>query len=639
MASRTDPIRVLHVDPDPSFLDVASDALESESDAVVVTTATRADEAMATLEAEPVDCVVSDYELPGGDGIELLEAVRDREPELPFVLFTGAGSEAVASEAISAGVTDYLRKGGGRERFALLADRVETAVDRFRSRRALEERNRRLETLISNLPGIVYRCENAPGWPMSYVAGECEELVGYPPEAIEDGEVSWGEDIIHPEDRDRAWEIVQDAITHGEPFELTYRIVDADDDVRWMWERGRAVGTDGTPGADVDSLEGFISDITDRKQRERELREEREFTATVMDAFDDVVYVFDTDGNFVRWNDRVVEVSGYDEAALDEMGPTDFVTGEDVQRVADSIQEIYETGRSTVEVDLVMADGSTVPYELRGRALTDEDGEAWGFCGIARDISERRRHERELESRNERLDEFASIVSHDLRNPLNVAQGHLELAQETGDADHLDAVAAAHERMSTLIEELLELGREGEAVDDPGPVALADVAEAGWRNVDTPGADLRLETDLLIRADAGRLQRLFENLVRNSVEHGSTGSRPQADDSVEHGTPEDVAAEDGGADTEADADDDPAVTVTVGDLPDGTGFYVADDGPGIPPEQRDAVLDAGVSTTVGGTGFGLSIVRRIAEAHGWEVAVTESEAGGARIEFRGVETA
>jgi PAS domain S-box-containing protein len=666
MASPTDPIRVLHVDDDPSFLGLATEFLETESDAIVVTTAGSVDEALATLAAEPVDCVVSDYEMPGRDGIAFLEAVRDREPELPFVLFTGKGSEAVASEAISAGVTDYLQKGGGRERFALLANRVEKAVDRHRSRRALEERNRRLETLISNLPGIVYRCENAPGWPMSYVAGECEDLIGYPPDAIEDGEVSWGEDILHPEDRDRAWEVVQDAIADGEPFELTYRVVDADGDVRWMWERGRAVEPDeeaspvaggsgaappaasagaappaasagadtsaGTPGADIAALEGFITEVTDRKERERELREEREFTTTVMDAFDDIVYVFDIEGNFVRWNDRAVAVSGYDEGDLAEMGPADFVIDEHVQRIADSIGEIYETGRSTVEAELVMADGSTVPYEFRGRALTDEDGEPWGFCGIARDISERRERERELEARNERLDEFASIVSHDLRNPLNVAEGRLELARETGDSDHLDAVADAHDRMGTLIDELLELGREGQAVDDPETVALADVAEAGWRNVDTPGADLRLETDLTLRADASRLQRLLENLFRNSVEHGSAGSRP-ADDSVEHGTSDAGTADDGGTDEGSD------VTVTVGDLSDGTGFYVADDGPGIPPEQRDVVLDAGVSTTVGGTGFGLSIVRRIAEAHGWEVTVTESDAGGARIEFRGVETA
>jgi PAS domain S-box-containing protein len=621
MDSPSDPRRVLHVDDDQAFLELTAEFLERESDALVVTTATSVDEATAILDRESFDCIVSDYDMPGTSGLTFLERVRERHPDLPFVLFTGKGSEEVASEAITAGVTDYLQKGGGTERFALLANRIEKAAERYRSERALEERNRRLETLISNLPGIVYRCENAPGWPMSYVAGECEQLVGYPAAAIEDGDISWGEDVLHPEDQEMAWQTVQDAVESGEPFELTYRIVDADGEVRWMWERGRAVDVADAPWADalnregadaerqtVDTvaLEGFITDITEPKEREQELREQRAFTETIMDAFDDIVYVFDHGGNFIEWNDRATVVSGYADEELAEMGPLDFIADEDVERVADSIQEIYETGRSHVEADLVMADGSRVPYEFRGRALTDDDGEPWGFCGIARDISERRRNERELESRNERLDEFASIVSHDLRNPLNVAEGHLELVQEECDSDHLEPVERAHDRMDALIEELLTLGREGESVEAPTPVPLTDVVSASWKHVDTGDATLTVETDRHVRADAPRLQRLLENLVHNAVTHG---------------TDDDTAAD---------------ITVTVGCLPDDAGFYVADDGCGIPSDERQAVLDPGYSTSEGGTGFGLTIVRRIADAHGWDLSLAESEAGGVRVEVRNV---
>jgi len=629
MSRLSEPVRVLHVDDDAAFLELTAEFLERESDVIVPTPAPDVDEGLDALARDPFDCVVSDYDMPGPDGIEFLERVRERYPDLPFVLFTGKGSEEIASEAISAGVTDYLQKGGGRERFSLLANRVEKAVERYRSERALEEHNRRLETLISNLPGIVYRCANAPGWPMSYVAGECEELVGYPADAIERGEVSWGEDILHPDDREEAWETVQTAIEDDEPFELTYRVVDADGDVRWVWERGRAVTGSGehwpTAGdgsgataarGDSTSLEGFITDITDRRERERELHEQREFTETVMNAFDDIVYVFDAEGNYIRWNDRATEVSGYTEAELAELGPADFVADEHVDRIADSIEEIFETGRSAVEGDLVMADGTRVPYEFRGRALTDDEGEPWGFCGIARDISERRRRERELEARNERLDEFASIVSHDLRNPLNVAQGHLEQVRGECDSEHLDPVADAHGRMEALIEELLTLGREGEAVTDPDTVELAVVVEQGWRHVDTPNASLVVETERTIRADRARLQRLVENLVRNAVEHGRDPD---------------------GRDDDA-PEDPPHLTVTVGDLPDGSGFYVADDGVGIPPEERERVLGP-ESTTDDGTGFGLAIVQRLATAHDWTLALTESAAGGTRIEIRGVEDA
>ncbi|UPV99808.1 HAMP domain-containing histidine kinase [Halorussus gelatinilyticus] len=208
----------------------------------------------------------------------------------------------------------------------------------------------------------------------------------------------------------------------------------------------------------------------------------------------------------------------------------------------------------------------------------------------------RRRTEQLAEQRN-RLDEFASIVSHDLRNPMNVAQGHLELARETGERRHFEAVERAHDRMERLIEEVLALSRRGETVADPSPVSLRVVAEEAWGTVETPEMDLRVETDRRIVSDARRLRALFENLFRNAAEHGGE-------------------------------------TVVVGASEDG--FFVADDGPGIPAEDRELVFEGGYSTCPEGTGFGLAIVRRIAEAHDWRIHVGEGDEGGARFDFRGV---
>jgi PAS domain S-box-containing protein len=209
--------------------------------------------------------------------------------------------------------------------------------------------------------------------------------------------------------------------------------------------------------------------------------------------------------------------------------------------------------------------------------------------------------ERELRERNERLDEFARVVSHDLRNPLNVAEGRLELAREECDSDHLDDVARAHDRMADLIGDLLSLAREEGASIDIEPVDLGAVARSCWRNVDTADATLVVDADRRIRADEGRLRQLLENLVHNAVEHGA-----------------------------------PDVTVTVGEL-DG-GFSVADDGPGVPTDERDDVFGMGYSTSDDGTGFGLAIVKRIAESHGWSVAVADGADGGARFEITGVDS-
>ncbi|WP_058365685.1 receiver/sensor box histidine kinase [Haloparvum sedimenti] len=186
----------------------------------------------------------------------------------------------------------------------------------------------------------------------------------------------------------------------------------------------------------------------------------------------------------------------------------------------------------------------------------------------------------ELDRQNERLDGFASTLTHDLRNPLNVATGRLELAREECDSEHLDAVA-----------------REGMRIESTERVALASVVEACWVGVDTADATLRVETTREVRADESRLRQLLENLFRNAVDHVG-----------------------------------PEVTVTVGDLLDG--FYVADDGPGIDAADRDRVFEAGFSDESSGSGLGLHIVQQIAEGHGWSIEVTESDAGGARFEIQ-----
>ncbi|QLG27962.1 GAF domain-containing sensor histidine kinase [Halorarum halophilum] len=209
-----------------------------------------------------------------------------------------------------------------------------------------------------------------------------------------------------------------------------------------------------------------------------------------------------------------------------------------------------------------------------------------------------RTREAELKRQNERLEEFASVVSHDLRNPLNVAQGRLELARDEVDNEHLGHIEEAHDRMADLIEDLLSLARTGQALGEVESVALTPLVREVWTTV--PGGDLTMNPDLgTVDANASRLRELLENLFRNAVEHAS----------------EDVAVE-------------------VDTLPDAAGFYVADDGPGVPPEDREAVFERGFTTAAEGTGFGLPIVREIVEAHGWRISLTESDGGGARFEIR-----
>ena len=270
----------------------------------------------------------------------------------------------------------------------------------------------------------------------------------------------------------------------------------------------------------------------------------------------------------------------------------------------------------------------------------DADGDVAGLIGITIDVSQQEAYRRVLERQNERLSEFASVVSHDLRNPLNTAQGYLELARETGDDEYLDRVADAHSRMEELIADVLTLARTGTDVADCTDVDLASVVADAWEICCEPGATLDVAGPLgTARADESRLRELLENLFRNSVEHGSTGSRPQAEDSVRRGSTRTRAWPDDSAKhgtTTADDGSKTDVRITVGLLDDDDGFYVEDDGPGIPEGEHSRVFEPGVTSREEGTGFGLPIVRRIAEAHGWAVDVTDAKHAetGARFEFR-----
>jgi signal transduction histidine kinase len=207
-----------------------------------------------------------------------------------------------------------------------------------------------------------------------------------------------------------------------------------------------------------------------------------------------------------------------------------------------------------------------------------------------------------LQEQNEKLEQFASVVSHDLRNPLQVLEASLPLAEEAGDPDNFERCYRAIERMQTLIGDLLSLARSGRMIDETEPVLLASLVKECWQGVDVANGMLQLDVEptIEIQADGSRLRQLFENLIRNAFDHGSE------DTTVTVGTPE-------------------------------NGFYVEDDGPGIPEDDREKAFETGYSMLSDGTGFGLAIVNEIVEAHRWEIELITSETDGARFEITGVE--
>ncbi|WP_058993859.1 ATP-binding protein [Haloarcula sp. CBA1127] len=644
-----DRIRVLHVDDDPAVVEAATSALEQAHCGITVETESNVADGIERLDSEAFDCVVAGYDLPEQTGVEFLDAVRKQSPDLPFVLFTTDGNEAAASDAISAGVTEYLRVDGSNEPHARLAHTVVDAVERTaddiehaqstRRERAIEELHSTARAFmrattedavaqitvdtartILNMPANgVHFADGDSLYPVAWTE-QVEELIGTPPvfeagealawQAFETGEARVHDDITSSPDRYNPETNIRS--------ELILPLGDHGVLLIGSSEVGAFDDTDVTLAR---TLSVHATAALSRLDRDRQLREEREFIDQALDTLDDLFYVIDTDGSLRRWNERIPEVTGYSNDEIDDMPVSEFFPGDEHETIAAAINETRTSGRVTVEAEVLTANGERIPYEFAGTQLTDTDGATAGTVGIGRDISQRKAYEQQLERQNERLDEFTSIVSHDLRNPLTVAEGNLELARAEHDSDALDKVSRAHERMRALIDDLLTFARAGETATDLESVALAGIVEECWQSVEDDRATLVVEGDRQIRADMAKLRRLLANLLRNSVEHGTTGAQTTADDNTDHS---------GGSAT---------VRVGVIEDTDRHGFYVADDGPGIPAADREQVFEGGYSTGESGTGFGLKIVQRIAEVHGWTVTATESEAGGARFEVTGLEPA
>jgi PAS domain S-box-containing protein len=505
-------LRVLHVDDDERVRDLVRTLLVRERPTLDVVSV---DSVQAGLDRLPgTDCVVSDYQMPGDDGLAFLRAVRERDPKLPFVLYTAAGSEEVAAEAISAGVTDYLQKSTAPEQYALLATRVHGFATQYRTARAIARQGRRFRKLVEHSSDVV-SIVDASGV-FQYLSPASRHVFGYDPDDLV-GEV--GFDYLHPDDVEYAAE-----------------------------ELARAIGD--------------------------------------------------------------------------------------------------PSSRPVITFRFAHPERGWIVLENTGRNLLD-DPDIGGFLINSHDVTERVDRAAELERQRDRLGEFAGVVSHDLRNPLSVATGNLSLLETTGDVSHAAVVGDALERMEAIIDDLLRLAREGDELATLAPVSLRTVAGAAWRSVDSRDATLTVDTTAVVAADRGRLQQLLENLFSNAVAHAGPTTHVRVvdvwGDRERDGRPDavdGVAAADGagggGVEPNGGADGD-GTTEADGEVP--SGFAVVDDGPGIAQGDRERIFEYGVSSSADRTGFGLAIVRRVAEAHGWTPVATTDPDGGARFEFRGVRLA
>ena len=708
-----DTVEILQVDDDPQFLEVSSELLERQHDSFDVRTFTDPQVALEQLN-DDTDCILSDYEMPNMDGVELLEEVRSIYPDLPYILFTGKGNEEIASKAISAGVTDYFQKRQGSSRYEILANRIENAVEQYNAQQALansqqrlslffeqtplgviewnkdftvrrvndaavdilgyteeelrgeswekivpesdrddvqkivslilenrggyqhtnqnlrsdgeeiicewhnrvvtddgeiigvfsqfqditdwKEDKRRLEALTDNIPGLVCQFYDRPGWPVELLRGSAEDVFGYTTE-----EILWKFSrlgtLIHPDDLSRVRKEVNEQLAKRGEYEVEYRIIHKNNDYRWIWDRGQYANIPAEEEPQI--LEGILIDITSRKQQERDLKETNTILSALLENLPVGILVENTEGEIINGNAAFCELHGVD-VRLDEFigvhreDVVEYLADKftDPEAIRAENKELIQD-QSTTKGDIVelndgrMLERHCIPYEHPNGTAN-----IW----MLRDITEQINRQQELEEQNQQLEEFAHTVSHDLRNPLNVAEGRLEMVQQSDNA-HIKEAKEAIDRSQNLIDDLLALAREKDTLQQMTTVSIENAAYESWQNVSTGSANLDVTSDRLIEANPQRLQQLFENLMRNATDHCGN-----------------------------------SVTIQIGTTTDG--FFISDDGPGVPPDQREKVFERGYTTSPEGTGYGLSIVQQIVNEHGWRISIEESKGGGARFLIR-----
>lgn len=340
---------------------------------------------------------------------------------------------------------------------------------------------------------------------------------------------------------------------------------------------------------------------------------------TVIEKLEDGIFVFDANDRAIYYNEAGSRLLGTTSSSADGIQSAETLFAEQP-----ALRECYygektnnthpRSERQTEPTDgpiAIETDRGTRYCDIELSAIRNSVNERIGTVLVVRDVTDTHEKQREirkrtaeLERQNERLEMFAGTVSHDLQNPLHTAQGYLELARETNRETHFERVEQSLDRMSSIIDDLLRLARIEMTTEETEPVSVPMLVTDVWETLDGPEATLEVDIPAAttIEADRGLLQNLFENLFRNAIEHNEQ-----------------------------------PVTVTVDTL-DSDGIYIADDGEGPPSESPDIIFEQGYTTDSDSLGFGLSIVKEIANAHGWEIRITESSGGGARFEITGIES-
>jgi two-component system sensor kinase FixL len=505
--------------------------------------------------------------------------------------------------------------------------------------RSVRKTANQLETLFQNLPGMAYRGVLGKDISFEFLSEGCLQLTGYMPIDFSPGRSSFFE-LIHPDDRKRVSQIMQAAIDANEMYDLEYRIRAKDHQERWLWQRGRAVG----PALDnAFRLEGFISDITDRKRTdimltearalqqstEENLRRDHERLGLIIEHTHMGIVTYRSGQPFITANSAFCKLTGYTVNELMSMTVADLTHPDDLAETAYLANKVNvgEYEKFSQRKRYIRKNGEIIDIQVVNAITHDADGKIDLFIAQVEDLTPRLTAEAEARQHLEHLahagrlnvlGEMASGIAHEINQPLTAISLFSQAGKRLFESGKLERIPEVFEKVSqhaqragAVIERVLNMAKQRESIKEVTDCnqLIRDVATLAEADARIRDIEITVKTAAVlppVAIDTIQIQQVALNLLRNGME---------AMRSVDCCN---------GARIE--------ITTTLRD-DGGVDIAIIDSGSGVSQEAEPKLFTPFQTTKEFGMGMGLSISQTIVTAHGGKLDFKNNESGGATFSF------
>lgn len=589
-------ITILHVDEDEEFFNTVKTNLEKDIFSFIH--ADTVEKGLNIFKTRNVDCIISDYNIASQTGLYFLKQVRNIDEDIPFIILTSDGSENIASEAISNGATDYLQKMDNSREYKVLNNRIKNYVEKNEVKKSILTQNRILKTEKEFINQSINHIND-----LFYVMDKDGELTRWN-NSID--ELIFGtnhkkasniyfEDIFGEENDSAATLFNKTLRGQNIRFKTTITRYNGDE-IRYEFKNSPLKDYNGN----IIGVVGVGRDITKQEKQEKELSRKNTILYEILNRLPVGVIVEEPSRRVLHINNSTIDILSINSSIDNIVGKEiDYIINKIKNKSPNSdefIQYISDitTERKPIEGEKIYLDDKVIELYYMPYKIDGEKSNLW----MINDITEQQKQQNKLKLQNEKLNKFSKIITHDIRNPLSIAQGYIELAMYEEDNEvHINKTHDAITRIDNIVNDMLKMIKNPNIENEIEEIHIGEISEQCWSNIQSNEQERLIVNDNgTIEANRSLLTRLLENIFKNIRKHAGNSANAYI------GTTD-------------------------------NGFYIEDDGVGIDDATKDKLFNQSFTTSESGLGLGLTIVKSIADTHNWDIEILDSDEGGVRFEF------